>query len=154
MPNNSKARSEQILLAAQSTIHERGIDVREQVDINALAKEVQARTSCHIDTARKWMLRAVMRARGDITHGVTEQRGGAGRGQGRKPTREAKDVDSVAVRGGDQILVVNQDGGATTFTTCAVQRVARRGRSRIIEVSMPGGQVLTLTLTRPVTVQE
>lgn len=65
MPNNTKAHSDAIQEAARSLLIEYQIDITQQVIIPPLAKELARRMSCHPDTAKQHIARAVRRARGE-----------------------------------------------------------------------------------------
>jgi hypothetical protein len=87
MPNNTKARSQEILSAAHSILDEQNVDITEGVEILPLAKILEPRVRCHIDTAKKAIAKAVRQKRGQLVAEWGGAREGAGypKGQPRKP---------------------------------------------------------------------
>lgn len=83
---NTKARSEELRAAARALITARGIDVRQQVAILPLAKQLRVETGCDISTAKKHVTLAVMHARGLISEA---RWGGVRPGAGRPKAENA-----------------------------------------------------------------
>lgn len=86
MPNNTKARSQEILTAAHSILDELNIDIAEAVKIRPLAKILEVKVSCHYDTAKKAIAKAVRQKRGQLVAEWGGAREGAGypKGEPRK----------------------------------------------------------------------
>src|SRR5579859_1296512 len=63
--NNSKARSIALQQAARDLLVERGIDVRQQVDLQPLARALAQAQHCQMATAMRHVAQAVRRARGE-----------------------------------------------------------------------------------------
>lgn len=79
MPNNTKARSQEILTAAHSILDEQNVDITEGVELRPLAKILESRVSCHYDTAKKAIAKAVRQKRGQLVAEWGGARPGAGR---------------------------------------------------------------------------
>lgn len=79
MPNNTKARSQEILTAAHTILDEQNIDITEGVEIRPLAKILEVRVRCHIDTAKRAIAKAVRQKRGQLVAHWGGNRPGAGR---------------------------------------------------------------------------
>ena len=89
MPNNTKARHEEIYTAACSALEQVGgvvaVDQLDQLErlpiLRSLYKTVVSETNCHIDTAKKNVAKALRRARyGEmVKRGWGGNRPGAGR---------------------------------------------------------------------------
>jgi hypothetical protein len=79
MPNNTKERSLEILTAAHSILTEENVDVSEGVEIRPLAKILEERVSCHYDTAKRAIAKAVRQKRGQLVAQWGGYRPGAGR---------------------------------------------------------------------------
>lgn len=88
MPNNNKARHEEIYTAAVSALETAGgvvavdqlQDIERLVIIRKLYKTVADSTNCHIDTAKKNVAKAMRRARyGEMKKRWGGERPGAGR---------------------------------------------------------------------------
>lgn len=79
MPNNTKARSQEILTAAHSVLDEQNVDITEGVELRPLAKILESRVSCHYDTAKKAIAKAVRQKRGQLVAKWGGARPGAGR---------------------------------------------------------------------------
>lgn len=80
MPNNTKARSEELQTLAAEILAASGVDVTERVEIRPLAKLMSDKAGCHYTTAKQHIARAVRRARGKLVEpGWGGYRVGAGR---------------------------------------------------------------------------
>jgi hypothetical protein len=66
--NNTKARHNEILATAKEVLAESEIDITQSLGKNLLplAKMVAQQTSCHIDTAKRNIAKAVRIARGEV----------------------------------------------------------------------------------------
>ena len=62
--HNTRARSEEIQNAARTLLAAHNIDVREQVVLLPLAKELTKLTGCEISTAKRHIAKAIRRERG------------------------------------------------------------------------------------------
>ncbi len=87
MPNNTKARSEFLNSLAAEIAARENVDVTQVMDSRAYINEIVERGECHRETARAVWARYCRRAR----YQLIVSWGGAGRGQGRKPTKRASD---------------------------------------------------------------
>lgn len=88
MPNNTKARSEFLNSLAAEIAAREHVDVTQVMDSRAYINEIVERGECHRETARAVWARYCRRAR----YQLVVSWGGAGRGQGRKPTKHAPDA--------------------------------------------------------------
>lgn len=79
MPNNTKARHQEILTAAHAILDEQNVDVIEGVEIRPLAKILEARAACHYDTAKRAIAKAVRQKRGQLVAQWGGNRPGAGK---------------------------------------------------------------------------
>lgn len=79
MPNNTKARSQEILAAAHHLLEEQNVDVSEEVSLRPLAKILMVRVSCHYETAKNVLGKAVRQKRGQLVAEWGGVRPGAGR---------------------------------------------------------------------------
>jgi hypothetical protein len=95
MPNNNKARHEEIYTAACSALEQVGgvtaVDQLDQLErlpvLRSLYKTVVSETNCHIDTAKKNVAKALRRARYGVMQshwGGTRPGAGYPKGQPRK----------------------------------------------------------------------
>lgn len=64
--NNTKTRSLEIYAAAVAALTESGADITDAVDVLPIAKVVEARTGCHVYTAKRHVAKAVRRARFEL----------------------------------------------------------------------------------------
>ncbi len=92
MPNNTKARSEFLNSLAAEIAAREHVDVTQVMDSRAYINEIVERGECHRETARAVWARYCRRAR----YKLVVSWGGAGRGQGRKPTMPAPDAGDSA----------------------------------------------------------
>ena len=92
MPNNTKARSEFLNSLAAEIAAREHVDVTQVMDSRAYINEIVERGECHRETARAVWARYCRRAR----YQLVVSWGGAGRGQGRKPTMPAPDAGDSA----------------------------------------------------------
>jgi len=88
MPNNTKARSEFLNSLAAEIAAREHVDVTQVMDSRAYINEIVERGECHRETARAVWARYCRRARHPLNANAW---GGAGRGQGRKPTPREPD---------------------------------------------------------------
>jgi hypothetical protein len=99
MSNNTKARSQQLnTLAAEIAARENVDPANPPADNRAYITKIMTRGECHRETARAVWARYLRRARHPLNSW-----GGAGRGQGRKPTlREPDESHSHPGAGGSE----------------------------------------------------
>lgn len=86
--NNTKARSEFLNSLAAEIAARENVDVTKVMDSRAYINEIVERGRCHRETARAVWARYCRRVR----YQLVVSWGGAGRGQGRKPTPHALDT--------------------------------------------------------------
>lgn len=87
MPNNTRARSNELNSLAAEIAARKNVDpANPPADNRAYITEIMLRGDCHRETARQVWARYMRRARHPLNSW-----GGAGHGQGRKPTPVAAD---------------------------------------------------------------
>lgn len=92
MPNNTKSRSNFLRSIAEEIIKREKLDLENPpLDKRAYIREIAERGDCHIETARTIFSAVFGAMRWGNSTEAYHSWGGAGRGQGRKPTPREPD---------------------------------------------------------------
>jgi len=99
MPNNTKARSNFLRSIAEEIIKREKLDLENPpLDKRAYIREIAERGDCHIETARTVFNSVFGAMRWGHSTEAYPSWGGAGRGQGRKPTPRGADGEESGAK--------------------------------------------------------
>lgn len=99
MPNNTKTRSNFLRSIAEEIIRREKLDLENPpLDKRAYIREIAKRGDCHIETARTVFNSVFGALRWGRSTSAYASWGGAGRGQGRKPTKRGADGEESGAK--------------------------------------------------------